>query len=64
MLASVSSLPVAVVGAERYGRAPTTLMRTGYEPVRSVVAALGGDMAAAVGAPVGARERGAEGCCQ
>ena len=30
-----------------YGRAPTFLMITGYEQVRSVVAALAGDWAAA-----------------
>lgn len=30
-----------------YGRAPTILMATGYEQVRSVVATLAGDMAAA-----------------
>lgn len=35
------------VGAKSYGRAPNFLMATGYEQVRSVVAALGGDMAAA-----------------
>ena len=36
-----------VVGMKSYGRAPTFLMRTGYEQVRSVVAALVGDFAAA-----------------
>jgi thioredoxin reductase len=35
------------VGAKIYGRAPTFLMATGYEQVRSVVAALAGDWAAA-----------------
>lgn len=35
------------VGVKSYGRAPTFLMATGYEQVRSVVAALAGDMAAA-----------------
>ena len=35
------------VGVKSYGRAPTFLMLTGYEQVRSVVAALAGDMAAA-----------------
>lgn len=35
------------VGARSYGRAPTFLMATGYEQVRSVVAALAGDPAAA-----------------
>jgi len=32
-----------VVGMKSYGRAPTFLMRTGYEQVRSVVCALTGD---------------------
>lgn len=36
-----------VVGAKSYGRAPTFLLATGYEQVRSVAAALAGDMAAA-----------------
>lgn len=36
-----------IVGMKSYGRAPTFLMATGYEQVRSVVAALAGDMAAA-----------------
>ncbi|MRV73520.1 GNAT family N-acetyltransferase [Duganella sp. FT92W] len=35
------------VGAKSYGRAPNFLMTTGYEQVRSVVAALAGDVAAA-----------------
>ncbi|MEU7607946.1 FAD-dependent oxidoreductase [Micromonospora sp. NPDC049204] len=35
------------VGMKSYGRAPTFLMATGYEQVRSVVAALAGDWAAA-----------------
>lgn len=35
------------VGIKSYGRAPTFLLLTGYEQVRSVVAALAGDMAAA-----------------
>ncbi len=35
------------VGVKSYGRAPTFLMLTGYEQVRSVVAAIAGDMAAA-----------------
>ena len=35
------------VGAKSYGRAPTFLMATGYEQVRSVVAHLAGDQAAA-----------------
>jgi thioredoxin reductase len=36
-----------VVGMKSYGRAPTFLLLTGYEQVRSVVAALTGDMDAA-----------------
>lgn len=36
-----------VVGMKSYGRAPTFLLLTGYEQVRSVVAALTGDWAAA-----------------
>lgn len=36
-----------IVGAKSYGRAPTFLMTTGYEQVRSVVAALTGDYEAA-----------------
>ena len=34
---------VYMVGMKSYGRAPTFLLRTGYEQVRSVVAALAGD---------------------
>jgi thioredoxin reductase len=34
---------VYVVGMKSYGRAPTFLLRTGYEQVRSIVAALAGD---------------------
>lgn len=36
-----------IVGVKSYGRAPTFLMATGYEQVRSVVAYLGGDYEAA-----------------
>lgn len=36
-----------IVGMKSYGRAPTFLMATGYEQVRSVVAALAGDLEAA-----------------
>ncbi|HYE54906.1 MAG TPA: NAD(P)-binding domain-containing protein [Chitinophagaceae bacterium] len=36
-----------IVGAKSYGRAPTFLMATGYEQVRSVTAALAGDWEAA-----------------
>ncbi|WP_353951316.1 FAD-dependent oxidoreductase [Knoellia sp. S7-12] len=38
---------VFIVGMKAYGRAPTFLALTGYEQVRSVVAALAGDHAAA-----------------
>ena len=37
-----------IVGIKSYGRAPTFLMATGYEQVRSIVAALAGDMEAAL----------------
>ncbi|MBE7680104.1 NAD(P)-binding domain-containing protein [Paenibacillus sp. P13VS] len=37
-----------IVGMKSYGRAPTFLMATGYEQVRSVVAFLAGDLEAAV----------------
>jgi thioredoxin reductase len=36
-----------IAGSKSYGRAPTFLMATGYEQVRSIVAALDGDFAAA-----------------
>ena len=36
-----------IVGMKSYGRAPTFLLRTGYEQVRSVVAAVAGDWAGA-----------------
>jgi thioredoxin reductase len=36
-----------IVGSKSYGRAPTFLMATGYEQVRSVVAAIDGDVEAA-----------------
>jgi thioredoxin reductase len=38
---------VYMVGMKSYGRAPTFLLRTGYEQVRSIVAALAGDWEAA-----------------
>jgi hypothetical protein len=37
-----------IVGMKSYGRAPTFLLATGYQQVRSVVAALAGDRAGAV----------------
>src|SRR5690625_2322246 len=36
-----------IVGMKSYGRAPTFLMATGYEQVRSIAAALAGDQQAA-----------------
>ncbi|MGG3452052.1 FAD-dependent oxidoreductase [Domibacillus aminovorans] len=36
-----------IVGSKSYGRAPTFLMATGYEQVRSIIARLAGDNAAA-----------------
>ncbi|WP_067461028.1 FAD-dependent oxidoreductase [Actinomadura macra] len=36
-----------IVGMKSYGRAPTFLMATGYEQVRSIVASLAGDLEAA-----------------
>ena len=36
-----------IVGSKSYGRAPTFLMATGYEQVRSIVAAIDGDLEAA-----------------
>jgi hypothetical protein len=38
---------VYIVGMKSYGRAPTFLLPTGYEQVRSVVAAIAGDWEAA-----------------
>ncbi|HEU4518488.1 MAG TPA: flavoprotein, partial [Microvirga sp.] len=63
------------VGIKSYGRAPTFLMLTGYEQVRSVAAALAGDMAAAddihlvlpetgvCATTAGAGIQGTSGCC-
>jgi cation diffusion facilitator CzcD-associated flavoprotein CzcO len=39
-----------IVGMKSYGRAPTFLLRTGYEQVRSVVAALAADASGVAGA--------------
>jgi hypothetical protein len=38
---------IYIVGMKSYGRAPTFLLRTGYEQARSIVAALAGDWEAA-----------------
>ena len=63
------------VGIKSYGRAPTFLMVTGYEQVRSVVAAVAGDLAAAdkvqlvlpetgvCSTSFGANENTASSCC-
>jgi thioredoxin reductase len=58
------------VGIKSYGRAPTFLLITGYEQVRSVAAAIAGDMAAADDVQLVLPETGvcvtpspAEGCC-
>lgn len=57
-----------IVGAKSYGRAPTFLMATGYEQVRSVVAYLAGDFEAAAAVQLtlpqtGVCNSGAGGCC-
>ncbi len=61
-----------VVGMKSYGRAPTFLLATGYEQVRSVVAFLDGDLAAAARVELELPETGvcnttsvagAAGCC-
>jgi len=58
------------VGIKSYGRAPTFLLLTGYEQVRSVVAAIAGDMAAADNVQLVLPETGVcsidlvgDGCC-
>lgn len=61
-----------IAGIKSYGRAPTFLMATGYEQVRSIVAALAGDWAAAhdthlvlpqTGVCEGLGHVEADGCC-
>ncbi|WP_123043100.1 NAD(P)-binding domain-containing protein [Cohnella candidum] len=59
-----------IVGSKSYGRAPTFLMATGYEQVRSVVAALTGDWDAASNVELELPETGVcgvgaggSGCC-
>ena len=65
------------VGVKSYGRAPTFLLATGFEQVRSVVAALAGDMDAAdrvaldlpetgvcSGGGSATQDRGAAACCE
>lgn len=48
-----------IAGAKSYGRAPTFLMATGYEQVRSIVAHLAGDAAAADAVHLALPETGA-----
>ena len=57
-----------IVGSKSYGRAPTFLMATGYEQVRSVVAYLAGDIEAASTVKLSLPETGVcnsglGGCC-
>jgi thioredoxin reductase len=59
-----------IVGSKSYGRAPTFLMATGYEQVRSVAAAIDGDMASAIDVELDLPETGvcnvnsgASACC-
>jgi hypothetical protein len=49
---------VYMVGMKSYGRAPTFLLRTGYEQVRSIAAALAGDWEAARRVELVLRETG------
>ncbi|MEK4496612.1 NAD(P)-binding domain-containing protein [Ureibacillus sp. FSL W8-0352] len=58
-----------IVGSKSYGRAPTFLMATGYEQVRSIVAHLAGDTEAALDVKLSLPETGVchtgiDGCCQ
>ena len=50
-----------IMGMKSYGRAPTFLLRTGYEQVRSVVCALTGDLAGAAAVELVLPETGV--CC-
>jgi thioredoxin reductase len=47
-----------IAGSKSYGRAPTFLMATGYEQVRSIVAAIDGDMEAALNVELDLPETG------
>jgi hypothetical protein len=47
-----------IVGSKSYGRAPTFLMATGYEQVRSIVAAIDDDMEAALNVELDLPETG------
>ncbi len=58
-----------IAGMKSYGRAPTFLMLTGYEQVRSIVAAVAGDMEAALDTRLVLPETGVcsgpgSGCCK
>ena len=58
-----------IVGSKSYGRAPTFLMATGYEQVRSIVAYLAGDVGASLDVKLNLPETGVcntgiDGCCQ
>lgn len=58
-----------IVGSKSYGRAPTFLMATGYEQVRSIVAHIAGDTEAALDVKLSLPETGVcntgiAGCCQ
>lgn len=58
-----------IAGMKSYGRAPTFLMLTGYEQIRSIVAAIAGDMEAALDTRLVLPETGvcsgpAGGCCE
>lgn len=58
-----------IVGSKSYGRAPTFLMATGYEQVRSIAAYLAGDIEAALDVKLALPETGVchtgiDGCCQ
>ena len=46
-LTVLGELRVYIVGMKSYGRAPTFLLRTGHEQVRSIAAAVAGDWHAA-----------------
>jgi len=59
-----------IVGSKSYGRAPTFLMATGYEQVRSIAAVIDGDMVAALNVELDLPETGvcsvdlgANACC-
>ncbi|HTJ48600.1 MAG TPA: NAD(P)-binding domain-containing protein [Cyclobacteriaceae bacterium] len=58
-----------IVGSKSYGRAPTFLMATGYEQVRSIVAAIDGDVESALKVELDLPETGVcstdldSGCC-